>query len=268
MASHLTYKLTDFIKSILIDWTSAVTHWVSFSPSNWKHGISCLPLRCHDFGTQHLNVSRKFTDAWLAAITPSGKDAQYPADSITTASLTIAIDYCLFNLASGTNIIHREGASRGLVSHVQPGAYKEIRQGCGVTWAVWASTVRLQYPRVQRQQESLDIMHCREIKEFESKALECLAASQFSYEEINSIVVSLSFPYSRNQQLLYCSTFPSSRRRSATAGSTGILKHKLTVLPTLISHMNPSLLSRTVGFVTFSMCWTVAWSLLPGTPLN
>ena len=34
----------------------------------------------------------------------------------------------------------------------------------------------------------LVIVHCREIKEFQSKALECLAASQVSYEEINPIV--------------------------------------------------------------------------------
>lgn len=35
---------------------------------------------------------------------------------------------------------------------------------------------------------SLVIVHYREIKEFQSEALECLAASQVSYEEINPIV--------------------------------------------------------------------------------
>lgn len=50
-------------------------------------------------------------------------------------------------------------------------------------------------------------MHHREIKEFKSEALECLAASQLSYEEENSIVVSLPLPHSQNQQLLYASTF-------------------------------------------------------------
>lgn len=37
---------------------------------------------------------------------------------------------------------------------------------------------------------SLVIVHCREIKEFQSEALECLAASQVSYEELNPIVAS------------------------------------------------------------------------------
>lgn len=73
--------------------------------------------------------------------------------------------------------------------------------------AVWASTVRLQNPWAHGIRSlSLVIMHCREIKEFESKALECLAASQLSYK-VNSIVVSPSFPHSWNQQLLYACTF-------------------------------------------------------------
>ena len=54
--------------------------------------------------------------------------------------------------------------------------------------------------------------HSREIKESESEALECLAASQLSREEVISIVVSLSLPHSRNQQLLYASTFLPARR--------------------------------------------------------
>lgn len=70
-------------------------------------------------------------------------------------------------------------------------------------------------------------MHYGEIKEFESKALECLAASQLSCKEVNSIVVSLPFPHSRNQQLLYASTFLPSGDCSAAPGSPEILQDKL-----------------------------------------
>lgn len=66
-------------------------------------------------------------------------------------------------------------------------------------------------------------MHRREIKEFQNEAQECLAASQLSDEEVNSIVVSLPFPHSRDQQLLYASTFLPEGDCLATPGSPEIL---------------------------------------------
>lgn len=109
-------------------------------------------------------------------------------------------------------------------------------------------------------------MHCREIKEFQSEALECLAASQLSYEEINSIVVSGPFPCAQSPRFAYCTPAPFSLRGagSATAGSAGIQQHKLTELPTFIFCKNPPVLSGIVGFVTFSTRWTVAVTV-PGT---
>lgn len=125
----------------------------------------------------------------------------------------------------------------------------------------WVSTPQLQHLWHQRHGESLGIVYCREIKEFQSQALECLAASQLSYEEINSIVVSFSFPYSPNQQqLLYASTFSLQGVGAAPAGSTEILQHKLYVSPALIAYTTPSLPSGTAGSVTFFMHPTRAWS--------
>lgn len=107
---------------------------------------------------------------------------------------------------------------------------------------------------------SLVIVHCGEIKEFQNEALECLAASQLSYEDINSIVVSPSFPCSQN--CAYCTPAPLSLQGdgSATPGNTEILEHKLRVLPALIFYKNGPVLTGSVDFVTFSMHRTAAWS--------
>lgn len=115
---------------------------------------------------------------------------------------------------------------------------------------------------------SLVIVHCREIKEFQSKALECLAASQVSYEEINPIVAST--PLSVHwvgvggaESLTVPAPLSLQGGCSATPGSTAS-NNINSVLPTFIFYTDPPVLSGVQCFVTVLMLQKAAWSPFHG----
>ena len=102
-------------------------------------------------------------------------------------------------------------------------------------------------------------IRCGEIKEFQSEALECLAASQLSHEEVNAIVVAGSVPHSGNGHSRSPAPFSLQGDCPAVSGSPA---HLVTSTQSAGHIYLPH--REAVGFVTFSTRWPVAWSLLSG----
>ena len=167
--------------------------------------LSCFPLRCHDIGAQHVTRSRTFIEPgeqWVLLVERM-QSRQCDSDSI------------LNNRGYGLSRVQRASASftkreleavwSGLSSWAAAvrcgGVVSEGDQphGCLCTGRPEQRGRPLSPPAALSPAAPGISIRCREIKEFQSEALECLAASQLSHEEVNPIVVSLSFPHSGNR---------------------------------------------------------------------